>query len=338
MTACAILSPRSLHAAVSAEHNNSIMTVAGPVPPAKLGLSLPHEHVLVDFIGADKIKPGRYLTDDAFKTILPHLKKARELGCASIMECTPAYLGRDALLLRRLAAGSGLHIITNTGYYGASDNKFLPAHALSETADQLGKRWIQEWTGGIDGTGVRPGFIKIGVGGQSLSPLHRKLVQAAGRTHRATGLTIASHTGPANLAIEQLDTLKTEGIAPSAFIWVHAQAEPDPARCLQVAERGCWISYDGFSPKDTERYLEIIDRLQRAGRLNQLLLSHDAGWFTPGEPDGGKFRPFVDLFQTFFPKLRERPADADGQNTETLIHQIMVKNPARAFTRQVRLG
>ena len=33
-----------------------IMTVSGPIQPANLGTVLPHEHVLVDFIGADKIK------------------------------------------------------------------------------------------------------------------------------------------------------------------------------------------------------------------------------------------------------------------------------------------
>ena len=33
-----------------------IMTVNGPVPVAKMGISLTHEHILVDFIGADSIK------------------------------------------------------------------------------------------------------------------------------------------------------------------------------------------------------------------------------------------------------------------------------------------
>ncbi len=37
-----------------------IMTVNGPVPATKMGISLIHEHILVDFIGADSINNGRW--------------------------------------------------------------------------------------------------------------------------------------------------------------------------------------------------------------------------------------------------------------------------------------
>ena len=32
-----------------------VMTVLGPIPPGEMGATLSHEHVLVDFIGADKV-------------------------------------------------------------------------------------------------------------------------------------------------------------------------------------------------------------------------------------------------------------------------------------------
>jgi len=67
-----------------------------------------HEHVLVDFIGASEVNPGRYDPDQAFRIALPHLVKVRDLGCASVVECTPAYIGRDVRLLQRLADASGL--------------------------------------------------------------------------------------------------------------------------------------------------------------------------------------------------------------------------------------
>ncbi|MBI1984365.1 MAG: hypothetical protein HYS61_09220, partial [Acidobacteria bacterium] len=35
-----------------------VTTVLGPIAPRKLGRTLMHEHVLVDFVGADKIAPG----------------------------------------------------------------------------------------------------------------------------------------------------------------------------------------------------------------------------------------------------------------------------------------
>ncbi len=172
----------------------------------------------------------------------------------------------------------------------------------------------------------------IGVGGDKLSGLHRKLVRAAALAHRETGLVIASHTGPAALAAEQLDILRTEGVGASAFIWVHAQAEQDSGKRLSIAEQGCWVSFDGFSPQDAERYTEVFKAFRDRNRLGQLLLSHDAGWYRPGEPNGGNFRGYDDLFRVLLPRLRE----AGGSDKD--IHRVTVANPAAAFTVQVRNG
>ena len=87
----------------------AIETVTGPIEADRLGLTLMHEHVLVDFIGADQVGPGRYDADQAFATVLPHLKQVRTLGCDTLVECTPAYLGRDPVLLKRLSEASGIH-------------------------------------------------------------------------------------------------------------------------------------------------------------------------------------------------------------------------------------
>src|SRR6187401_556374 len=106
-----------------------VQTVTGPIAAARLGLTLMHEHVLVDFIGADQVSPQRYDANHAFTTVLPHLLQARQHGCATLVECTPAYLGRDVTLLKRLSEASGLHILSNTGYYGAAKDKHLPHFA-----------------------------------------------------------------------------------------------------------------------------------------------------------------------------------------------------------------
>ncbi|HEX9710356.1 MAG TPA: phosphotriesterase, partial [Candidatus Thermoplasmatota archaeon] len=103
----------------------SVMTVRGPVPTVELGTTLAHEHVLVDFVGADRVSRDRYDAEEVFRTVLPHLRAARDAGARTLVECTPAWLGRDPLLLRRLSEASGLHIVTNTGYYGAANDKYL---------------------------------------------------------------------------------------------------------------------------------------------------------------------------------------------------------------------
>ena len=123
------------------------------------------------------------------------------------------------MLQKRLEDESGLQVITNTGYYGAMQNKYLPQWAFTESAEQLARRWINEFENGIDGTSIKPGFIKIGVDAPHLSSLHQKLVKAAAITHLKTGLTICSHTGPAAAAFEELNILRTMSVHPSAFVW-----------------------------------------------------------------------------------------------------------------------
>ncbi|RYZ36647.1 MAG: phosphotriesterase, partial [Sphingobacteriales bacterium] len=172
-----------------------VMTVNGPVPLQNLGFTLSHEHIMVDFAGADKVSRLSYKEEEVYQRALPVLMSVKEKGCNAITECTASYLGRDVQLLRRLASASGLHIITNTGYYGAAKEKHVPAHAYRESASQLAARWIAEWKNGIEDSGIKPGFIKSGVDNYPLSPLQQKLVEAAAITHLETGLTIGIHTG-----------------------------------------------------------------------------------------------------------------------------------------------
>ncbi len=306
------------------------MTVSGVIRADQLGMTLPHEHVLVDFVGADKVSPERYDQNEAFELILPHLKQVRDLGCQSLAECTPAWLGRDVSLLRRLSEASGIQLLTNTGYYGASSGKYLPKHAFTEDADSLARRWIAEWTDGIEGTDVRPGFIKIGVDSGPLTEVHRKLVQAAARTHLKSGLVIAAHTGDGNAALEQLKILRQEGVDGNAWIWVHAQNEKDPAVRRQVAEQGAWISLDGISPTSIARHVEMVVNLKQAELLHQVLISHDAGWYSVGEPQGGTYRGYETLFAEFLPALRKAGlTDAD-------IELLTVSSPAKTFSIGIR--
>jgi phosphotriesterase-related protein len=265
-----------------------------------------------------------------FKVVLPHLKRTKGAGCRTLVECTPAYLGRDPALLKRLGEASGLHILTNTGYYGARDGQYLPQHAHTESADQLAKRWLEEWQDGIEDSGIRPGFLKIGVDNGPLSEVNRKLVRAAARTHRESGLTIACHTGDGAAAMQEMAILREEGVAPSAWIWVHAQNERDTNLHRQAAERGGWVEFDGICPDTVERHVELVQNMKLHGLLGRVLLSHDAGWYSVGEPDGGTFRPYTTLFEQFLPALKKTGF------TDDEVYLLTVENPASAFAIRVR--
>jgi phosphotriesterase-related protein len=306
----------------------TVHTVSGPIDPAQLGLTLMHEHVLVDFIGAGQVNAARYDADAVFKRALPYLQQVKALGAATLVECTPAYLGRDPRLLKRLAEASGLHILSNTGYYGANQDKHLPPHAFTESAEQLAARWIREWEHGIAGTGIRPALLKIGVDGGPLSKIDAKLVRAAALTHKATGLPIAAHTGNGIAAFEELDLVEQTGVPLSAFIWVHAHNESDTSRHVRAAARGAWVEFDGISEQSVDKHVTLVTQMRAAGRLDRVLVSHDAGWYHVGEPDGGRFRPFDTLFTKFVPALKAAGAsDAD-------VRRLLVDNPRRALTGQ----
>jgi predicted metal-dependent phosphotriesterase family hydrolase len=310
-----------------AAQDGAVATVTGDVPVRDLGMVLMHEHVMVDFIGADKVSRRRYDADDVVRVALPHLREARELGCRTIVECTPAFLGRNAALLQRLSQESGLLIVANTGYYGAAGDKHLPAHAYKESARELAQRWINEQRRGIDGTDILPGFMKIGVDPGPLSEVDRKIVEAAGLTHKATGMPIGAHTVDGVAAHQELDLLDSLGVPPDALIWMHAHNEGDEGQLKKAAERGAWVEFDGLGPESVDRHVQLVKMMADAGHLGRVLVSHDAGWYHVGEDGGGSFRPFDTMFRRFVPAIR------DALN-EAAMTQLLVSNPARALARK----
>jgi phosphotriesterase-related protein len=311
-----------------------VMTVNGPEHPGKMGITLTHEHILVDFIGADSTGYFRWNRDSVIKKALPFVLGAKEKGVKTIVECTPSYLGRDPLILKELSKKTGINFITNTGYYGSGKNSFIPESFHSSDASEIAELWINEFENGIEATGIKPGFIKIAVERtDTLSPEHRKIITAAALAHLRTGLVIVSHTGPDNPAFEQIRILKGMGVDPSAFIWVHAQNGTTEGN-LKAAGEGVWISLDNVRTRpDLEPgavysigwYADRILELKKNGHLNKVLLSHDSGWYDPSKPGGGTFNGFTDIFNSLIPVLKTKGiSDAE-------IDQIMVKNPREAF-------
>lgn len=305
-------------------------TVSGRVAVEELGMTLSHEHVLVDFVGAELVSRGRYDADEVIAAALPHVQAAYARGVRTIVECTPNFVGRDPELLRRLSEETGMRFLTNTGLYGAANDKFLPKYAWEESAAELAERWITEAREGIDGTGIKPAFLKLAVDREAtLSEVDAKLIAAGALAHRTTGLTMAVHTGPGP-GLAQLAILAEHGVAADAWIWVHAQGAKE-ADLLAAAKRGAWISLDGIRGRSVERHVELALLLREAGYWPQLLVSHDAGWFDPGKPEGGTYRGYEVLFTEFLPRLREAGV------TESEIEQLLVRNPARAFRVEKRL-
>ncbi len=316
----------------------TLITVRGKSPVARMGISLIHEHILVDFIGADSTGYHRWEKAKVIERVLPFLMDAKQKGVQTLFECTPAYLGRDLLLLKELSEKSGINILTNTGYYGARDNKYILKHAFNQTPEEIAQVWINEFKNGIEGSGVFPGFIKISVDrGDILSPMHAKIIKAAAITHKATGSTIVSHTGPDAPAFAQLEVLKNEGVSPGAFVWTHAQ-DGTFEGYLKAAKLGAWISLDNLNknnvgkPGGVDWFVDLLSKLKKENLLHKILISHDAGWYDPGKVNGGSFRGYTDLFEYLIPALKRKGF------TQKDIELLLIENPQKAYAVKVRLN
>jgi phosphotriesterase-related protein len=322
-----------LMTAISCRNNElKIMTVTGEIPSSKMGVTLPHEHVLFDLAMIDSIGPHRYNKDSVISKVLPMLEELKPFKVQTIVDGSPEFMGRDPKLLAELSKKTGINFITNTGWYAADSERHLPREIKDMSAEEIALIWIGEAQNGIGNTGIKPGVINIGISGAALSENDKKLVAAACLTHLKTGLSIMSHTGPAEGAMAQLRILEKYGVDPSAFIWLHAMEEVSKGRLLTIAEKGVWVAFDGVMPdmEASVRISEMVKYMKMLRRMDHVLLSHDAVGYECDFPGGGKSRGYTELFGSFSLLMM-----SEGITREEL-DLMMVKNPSEAFAIRVR--
>jgi phosphotriesterase-related protein len=299
-------------------------TTRGPVLADGLGIVLPHEHIFTDLRGPTTPGYGQANAADVVRVMAPLLTDARNKGVGVLIECSSIGVGRNVAIIAQVAEVSGLPVVVPTGVYGRAN--FAPPEHRNMTEDELTTLFVSEIRDGIEGTGIKAGFIKIATGDGPMNALEEKFLRAAGRAASETGAAIASHTPLGSNAVRQVDILQS--IDPAIrFIWVHAQNESNRSLHLQLAARGVYIEFDslGWNPGQDSTYITAVQNLLNAGYGDRILLSHDAGWYQPGSANGGTQKPFTYLINTFIPKLRDA-----GINDAT-IRMITQTNPVRAF-------
>jgi phosphotriesterase-related protein len=311
--------------------SNKIMTVNGYAKVDE-GIVFSHEHMVTDFRGQKMAKQNTYTLDQAFETIIPHLMQLKARGVTTIFECTPEYIGRDVDLLKRLSDSSGIKIITNTGFYAAVNKKYLPENINDLSVEDLYDIWESEWLNGIQGSGIRPGFIKLGVGTGKIDSTEKKLLTAAIMLSQNTNLTIAMHTGDGEAAFSEYEHTKTLGLRPEKMIWVHAQNGTNEER-VALTKRGVWVSLDGISEFNISEYVAMIKYMKDNDVLNRLLISHDDGWSVnegPNqeiklEPFKEGYLPFLAINNMLVPELQKLDF------TKAEINTLLFKNPRKAY-------
>jgi len=301
-------------------------TLTGLVSARELGMILPHEHIFVDLRGPSVPDYAHADAEDVIRLMKPFLDAVWQAGVTAFIECTPPGVGRNVPILRRVAKITPMRIVTPTGLYRES---FTPVAMRNLSAEELAEIWIQELTAGIEGSSIQAGFIKLAMSDTGPTDLEIRNLEAAANASQATGAVIASHTTNGAIMQVELRVLEKAGLSLDRFIWVHADAETNSAYHLEAATRGAYVEIDAIGARaDFTAQSNYVTTLIESGYAQKILLSHDAGWYEPGQPGGrpsGGVRGFNALFDNFLPLLRNCGISTD------ILRQITVENPFNAF-------
>jgi len=302
-----------------------IITVCGPIRPRDLGVTLSHDHVLVDAWGMTRgFEDYATILDDP-ELAIGELKRFRSAGGQAICDPTTDGIGRNPAALKRISQETGVHIVMGAGWYR---ERVYPAYVFEEQPDRLADRLVKELTEGVDGTGIRPGFIgEIGTERGHITPAQERVFRAAARAQRRTGCAIMTHTTHwGELALEQLDLLAEEGVPPSRVIVSHLGDRPGVRWLLPIAQRGAWIDVDNLAFLDYAPLSVRADNvaaLFEAGFGSQIMLSNDICRIDQWGFYGGC--GYDNVITNFYPLLKERGL------TEQQILTMTVTNPSEAF-------
>ena len=207
--------------------------------------------------------------------------------------------------------------------------RVYPHYIATELPDRLADRLVTELVDGVDGSGVRAGFIgEIGTGREAISAAEERVFRAAARAHRRTGCPIMTHTTHfGKLALEQLDILASEGVPPESVIVSHLADRVGLRSVLPIAERGAWLSVDnlgfiaGYAPLEVRA--DNVASLWEAGFGHRVVLGNDICRTDQLTAYGGP--GYANVLEGFLPLLRARGLGEDE------IRALTVDNPARAF-------
>jgi len=306
-----------------------VMTVSGPIPPDRVGFTLPHEHTGIYLWHV----PDRWdyweLTPDELP-LAEELADFRRRGGSTLVDMTLPGVGRDPERLRRLAARSGVQIVMACGWYRGA---YYPAEARIDrrSVDDLAAELGTEFEDGVAGSGVHPGIIgEIGTDKPWISALEERVHRAAARAALATGMAISTHAVMSPVGMAQLRLFEEEGVDPARVVIGHADSYAVLDHYLAILDRGANLEFDfmghrfGTEEAAEPRLVELIVELLERGYGPQLLLSQDVCHNSQLKVNGGF--GYTYLQQHFLPTLRTA-AVGEGE-----IAQMTIDNPRRILT------
>ena len=339
-----------------------IQTVLGTIAPEQMGVTLPHEHLLIDFkvmfaepvAASDKGRAHEPVSlanlgwvRQNFNANLDNLRLTDEriaadeimlfkhAGGRTVVDPTPRTLARDPRALARIARATGLNVVMGAGYYVHASH---PDDMDRRSVDELTRELIADVTTGVGDTGIRAGLLgEIG----TTSPWtenEKKVLRAAIAAQRETGAPLMIHPGRhPRMPMELAEFVQKEGGDLRRTIMCHiCRTIADIEAVIDLAQTGLWLEYDLFGlensyypynpsfdmPNDGGRMAHVL-ALIAAGHQDQLLLSHDIAYKTSLVTYGGY--GYHHLLVNVVPRLRAKGLDDGG------LRRLLVENPTRAF-------
>ncbi len=300
---------------------STVQTIRGPIDAAELGRTLSHEHLTAGGAGMERL-PWIYDEDEAAGLAIEALGRARAAGVQGLIDCTTLDLGRQTGLFKRVAAAdTGVHIVCATGVY-----RWVPMYFMRREIDEIAAHFLRELRDGIDGSGIRPGIIKLawdmehrlndGPPGMTIRDGLERTARAAARAAKAAGVPITCHARAVDeLGTPLLDLFESEGLDLRAVTIGHSNDTSDLAYLKRLLGRGATVGLDRFfaaAPEEERvRRSRLALDLIEAGYAEQICLGHDA---CPAYRFGG-VTPNLDCWlpiaQFEIPWLREHGATED---------------------------
>ena len=338
-----------------------VTSVAGAIPVERLGVTMMHEHIVVDatswwhcpdcaermFLGDEPVRMGILgeLRMDPFVNrdnctlvdvdlAVSELQQFVDLGGRTIVDPTNRGMGRSPLTLRQISERTGLNIVTGAGYYlEASHPERLAGMTRHDIADEIER----EASDGIADSGVRIGIIgEIGIS-KDFTPAEEKSLRGAALGQVRTGLPLSVHLpGWERLAHRVLDVVAEEGGDLHHTVLCHMNPSGrDQDYQTSLAARGAFLEYDMVGmdyyyadqdaqcPSDEDN-ARAVKNLLDAGFGHSVLLSQDVFLKMMLTHYGGWGYAYV--LRHFVPRLLRHGVSA-GQ-----IEMLLVDNPRGVFS------
>jgi len=338
------------------------MTVLGPVPVSEMGITLMHEHIVLDTsswwkrpccasdIGlAEKPLDVSMLGDLRMNPFLnrdncglldvdvaaDELMRFVEYGGRTVVDPSNLGIGRDPTALQRISRRTGLQIVMGAGYYLEPSH---PGEVKAMSVEEIAQAIARD-CGAVDGD--RPdacaGLIgEIGIS-KDFTASEEKVLRGAARASKISGVPLSIHLpGWERLAHRVLDVIEAEGGDLSHTVLCHMNPSlHDKPYQRTLADRGAFLEYDMIgmdyfyadqqaqSPCDEENAIAIRSLIDD-GYLNSILLSQDVFLKMMLTRHGGFGYGYI--LKHFVPRLKRH-----GIEQATIDH-LMIENPCRVFS------